>query len=55
MPISDPPPDPTYFRVLLSDPEGYDPAEVQRLLVPGAGRPILSVLGPAEQRRLGLG
>jgi len=24
MAIPDPPPDPTYFRVLLTDPEGFD-------------------------------
>jgi hypothetical protein len=32
MPIPDPPPDPTYYRILLSDPEGTDAAELQRLL-----------------------
>ncbi len=32
MPIPDPPPDPTYFRVLLRDPEGNDTVEIQRLL-----------------------
>jgi len=32
MPIPDPPPDPTYFRVLISDPEASDTVELQRLL-----------------------
>ena len=32
MPIPEPPPDPTYFRVVLSDPEGSDTVELQRLL-----------------------
>ena len=32
MTIPDPPPDPTYFRVLLTDPEGFDAVEVQRML-----------------------
>ena len=32
MPIPDPPPDPTHFRVLLTDPEGTDRIELQRLL-----------------------
>jgi hypothetical protein len=32
MTIPDPPPDPTYHRVLLSDPEGTDAVELQRLL-----------------------
>jgi len=32
MAIPDPPPDPTHFRVLLTDPEGSDKVEIQRLL-----------------------
>jgi len=32
MAIPDPPPDPTYFRMLLTDPEGFDAVEIQRLL-----------------------
>lgn len=32
MVIPDPPPDPTYFRVLLTDPEGFDAVEIQRVL-----------------------
>ena len=32
MPIPEPPPDPTYYRVLLSDSEGSDAVEIQRLL-----------------------
>jgi hypothetical protein len=31
MPIPDPPPEPTHYRVLLSDPEGFDTVELQRL------------------------
>jgi len=32
MTIPDPPPDPTYYRTLLTDPEGSDAVEIQRLL-----------------------
>ena len=32
MPIPDPPPAPTYFRVVLTGPEGSDRVELQRLL-----------------------
>jgi len=32
MPIPDPPPDPTYYQILLADPEGTDSVELQRLL-----------------------
>jgi len=32
MAIPDPPPDPTYYRMLLSDPERSDKIELQRLL-----------------------
>ncbi len=32
MPIPDPPPGPTYFRVLLSDPEASDAKELQQIL-----------------------
>ena len=32
MVIPDPPPDPTHFSVLLSDPEGYDAVEIRRML-----------------------
>ena len=32
MPIPEPPPDPTYFRVVITDPEGSDSVELQRLL-----------------------
>jgi hypothetical protein len=32
MAIPDPPPDPTHYRILLSDPEGYDTVAIQRLL-----------------------
>ncbi len=32
MPIPDPPPDPTYYQILLTDPEGSDAVELQRLL-----------------------
>jgi len=32
MAIPDPPPDPTYFRVWLTDPEGFDAVEIQRVL-----------------------
>jgi hypothetical protein len=32
MPIPEPPPDPTHFRVVLTDPEGSDSVELQRLL-----------------------
>jgi hypothetical protein len=32
MPIPDPPPDPTYYQILLADPEGSDAVELQRLL-----------------------
>jgi hypothetical protein len=32
MPIPEPPPEPTYYQVLLSDPEGFDTVELQRLL-----------------------
>ena len=32
MVIPDPPPDPTYFRVLLTDPEGFDKVEIKRML-----------------------
>jgi len=32
MPIPDPPPDSTHFRVLLTDPEGTDRVELQRIL-----------------------
>ena len=32
MPIPEPPPDPTYYRVLLSDPEGSDAIDLQRFL-----------------------
>jgi hypothetical protein len=30
--IPDPPPEPTHYRVLLTDPEGSDAVEIQRLL-----------------------
>jgi len=32
MPIPEPPPEPTYFRALLTDPEGFDAVEIQRVL-----------------------
>jgi hypothetical protein len=32
MPIPEPPPDPTYFRVVLTDPDGSDSVELQRFL-----------------------
>jgi hypothetical protein len=32
MAIPEPPPDPTYYRVLLSDPEGSDAIDLQRFL-----------------------
>jgi hypothetical protein len=32
MPIPDPPPDSTYYEILLTDPEGSDAVELQRLL-----------------------
>jgi len=32
MAIPEPPPDPTHFRVLLTDPEGSDTVEIKRLL-----------------------
>jgi len=32
MAIPDAPPDPTYYRVVLSDPEGSDSADLTRLL-----------------------
>jgi len=32
MAIPDAPPDPTYYRVVLSDPEGTDSADLTRLL-----------------------
>jgi hypothetical protein len=32
MPIPEPPPDPTYFLVVLTDPEGSDSVDLQRLI-----------------------
>ena len=32
MAIPEPPPEPTYYRIMLSDPEGSDAVELQRLL-----------------------
>jgi len=32
MAIPEPSPDPTHYRVLLTDPEGYDAVELQRIL-----------------------
>jgi hypothetical protein len=32
MPIPEPPPDPTHYRVLLTDPEASDAVDLQRLL-----------------------
>ena len=32
MAIPEPPPDPTHYRVLLTDPEGSDAVDLQRLL-----------------------
>jgi hypothetical protein len=32
MPIPDPPPDPTHFRLILTDPEGSDSEDLQRLI-----------------------
>jgi hypothetical protein len=32
MPIPEPPPDATYFRVLLLDPQGFGSSELKRLL-----------------------
>ena len=32
MAIPEPPPDPTHYRLLLTDPEGYDAVELQRIL-----------------------
>lgn len=32
MAIPEPPPEPTHYRILLSDPEGSDTVEIQRLL-----------------------
>ncbi len=47
MPIPDPPPDPTYFRVLLSDPEGSDAKELEQILQDSG----LRVLGVEELSR----
>ncbi len=44
MPIPDPPPDPTYYRVLLRDPQGYDAAELRTFLEDSG----LKVLGIEE-------
>jgi hypothetical protein len=32
MPIPEPPPDPTHFRIILTDPEGSDSVDLQRLI-----------------------
>ncbi len=47
MPIPDPPPGPTYFRVLLSDPEGSDATEPRQILEDSGFR----VLGVEELAR----
>jgi hypothetical protein len=42
MAIPDPPPDPTYFCVLLTDPQGSDATELQQILE-DCGLRVLSV------------